>query len=57
MDKAEQEAAEILIEKGFADPEELEPEIAALLRLAKEDRQGVAAALYQICWELFLEKP
>jgi len=37
----EQQAAEILIEKGFASPEDLEPEIARLLReasrLAREE--------------------
>ena len=32
LDKAEQEAEEILILEGFADPEELEPEVAELLR-------------------------
>ena len=32
MDKAEQQAEEILVELGFIDPEELEPETAELLR-------------------------
>ena len=34
MDKAEQEAEEILVEQGFIEPEELEPEMAELLREA-----------------------
>ena len=41
--RAEQEAAEILIGLGFAEPEELEPEIAVLLReasrLAREEEE------------------
>lgn len=32
MDKAEQEAEEILVELGFIEPEELESEIVDLLR-------------------------
>jgi len=34
--KPEQEAAEILIGLGFAEPEELEPEVAELLRKHRE---------------------
>jgi len=36
METPEQQAAEILIGLGFAEPEELEPEIAELLRQSRE---------------------
>lgn len=40
MDKAEQEAEEILVEQGFAEPEEMEPKMAELLRKMSEETRG-----------------
>lgn len=48
MDKAEQEAEEILIELGFAEPEDLEPEVAELLHQHVKDVDEWIATFLQL---------
>ena len=49
--KAEQQAEEILVEKGFADPEDLEPEMVELLKKAVEEGKATTEELVKLIYE------